>query len=92
MAGFILKNTLSENGGVTRGVCKLDEKGLLADVIETSDIVKTATGASANGATIDPESYVSMNFWGFPGNPPAYMSVLAEGFEKLIIVRDCKSS
>ena len=67
MAGFILKNTLSENGGVTRGVCQV--KGdVLVDVIETSNIVKTATGAEADGKAIDPESYVSMNFWGFMPN------------------------
>ena len=32
MAGFVLKNTLSENGGVTRGICRMDEKGFLTDV------------------------------------------------------------
>ena len=36
MAGFILKNTLSENGGVTRGVCQV-ENGMLTDVKETSN-------------------------------------------------------
>ena len=41
MAGFILKNTLSDNGAVTRGVCRVDEKGFLTDVEETSEIVKT---------------------------------------------------
>ncbi len=77
MAGFILKNTLSENGGVTRGVCQVDGD-VLVDVIETSNIVKTATGAEADGKAIDPESYVSMNFWGFPDT--SYLSVLEEGF------------
>lgn len=42
MAGFILKNTLSDNGGVTRGVCKVAEGHThIIDVIETSNIVKT---------------------------------------------------
>ena len=40
MAGFILSNTLSENGGVTRGVCQVDENGMLEGVIETHDITK----------------------------------------------------
>ena len=39
-AGFILKNTLSDNGGVTRGVCKVDANGNLADVEEVGNIVK----------------------------------------------------
>ncbi len=78
MAGFILKNTLSENGGVTRGVCKLDGKGYLTDVVETSNIVKTENGAAVDGTPIDPESYVSMNMWGLR---PAFMKTLEEGFE-----------
>lgn len=40
MAGFILKNTLSDNGGVTRGICKVNENGYLTEVVETSNIVK----------------------------------------------------
>ena len=40
MAGFILKNTLSENGSVTRGVCELNEKGYLTAVHETHNIVE----------------------------------------------------
>ena len=42
MAGFVLKNTLSDNGGVTRGICKMDENGNLTEVVETKNIVKTA--------------------------------------------------
>ncbi len=45
MAGFVLKNTLSDNGGVTRGICKMDENGNLTEVVETKNIVKTAAGA-----------------------------------------------
>ncbi len=78
MAGFILKNTLSENGGVTRGVCKVDENGFLTDVVETSNIVKTPDGAAVNAEPINPESYVSMNMWGLR---PAFMELLAQGFE-----------
>lgn len=41
MAGFILKNTSSENGGVTRGVCKIEDgHSYLTDVEETSNIVR----------------------------------------------------
>ena len=89
MAGFILKNTLSDNGGVTRGVCKVAEGHThISDVIETSNIVKTVNetekiGVEADGVVLDPESYVSMNFWGFPakeGHDPAYLTVLEQGF------------
>ena len=61
MAGFILKNTLSDNGGVTRGVCKVAEGHThITDVVETSNIIKTDDGASADGVELNPESYVSM--------------------------------
>ena len=90
MAGFILKNTLSDHGGVTRGVCKVaDGHTHIIDVVETSNIVKTvdpltgAVGAEADGKLLDPESYVSMNFWGFPakeGCVPAYLDVLEKDF------------
>lgn len=81
MAGFILKNTLSENGGVTRGVCKVDSAGFLTGVDETSNIVKTAEGAAieedGNLLPIDEMSNVSMNMWGLT---PEFISMLEEGF------------
>lgn len=77
MAGFILKNTLSENGGVTRGVCQVDGKGFLTDVVETKNIVKTANGAEANGEPLDVNSYVSMNMWALQ---PEFVQILDRGF------------
>ena len=77
MAGFVLKNTLSDNGGVTRGICKMDEKGYLTDVVETSNIVKTAEGAESEGTVIDVESLVSMNMWGLT---PEFIDLLEQGF------------
>ena len=47
MAGFVLKNTLSDNGGVTRGICKMDDQNNLTEVVETKNIVKTADGVSS---------------------------------------------
>lgn len=89
MAGFILKNTLSENGGVTRGVCKVkDGHTHIVDVVETSNIIKTENGAEADGVALNPESFVSMNFWGFPareGCNPAFMSVLETEFNNFFI-------
>ncbi|SKB45229.1 Nucleotidyl transferase [Lachnospiraceae bacterium] len=77
MAGFFLKNTLSENGGVTRGVCQVDDQNYLVTVNETSDIVKTADGAETNGQKIDVNSHVSMNMWGLT---PEFMDTLEKGF------------
>ena len=61
MAGFILANTLSDNGSVTRGICKVGDNGYLTDVVETHDIEKTKDGAEVNGVKIDVNSLVSMN-------------------------------
>lgn len=77
MAGFVLKNTLSDNGGVTRGVCKMDADCNLTEVEETKNIVKTATGAEADGKVIDVESLVSMNMWGLT---PEFLATLEQGF------------
>ena len=79
MAGFILKNTLSENGGVTRGICQVNGNGYLTDVVETRNIVKTADGAEVDGVAVDPNAYVSMNMWGLD---PAFMDTLQVGFEE----------
>ena len=77
MAGFVLKNTLSDNGAVTRGICKMDDQGFLTDVIETSGIEKTADGAAVAGQPVDPDSLVSMNMWGLT---PEFMDLLETGF------------
>jgi len=80
MAGFTLKNTLSENGGVTRGICLADDQGYLTHITETPEIVKTPDGAAVNGVPVDPEARVSMNMWGFPS--PAFMDVLEVNFRR----------
>jgi UTP-glucose-1-phosphate uridylyltransferase len=82
MAGFILGNTLSENGAVTRGVCKADDKGKLIDIVETSGIVPKGDYAAAkdsegNDIKIDLNSVVSMNMWGFK---PELFQALESGF------------
>ena len=79
MAGFVLKNTLSDNGGVTRGICKMDEDNNLTEVVETKNIVKTATGAEADGVAVDVNSLVSMNMWGLT---PDFLDVLEDGFKE----------
>lgn len=73
MVGYYLKNTVSENGTVTRGVCS-QENGLLTKVTETFKIQPFADGTirdtatNPEGVVLDPDALVSMNFWGFvPG-------------------------
>jgi hypothetical protein len=70
MVGFKLSNTLSEHGSVARGVCKVDDQGLLSSVTEMTKIFKTDTGAEnreVEGAYVPltGNEPVSMNFWGF---------------------------
>ena len=83
MAGFILKNTLSENGAVTRGICETNEEGYLTAVHETFNIVKTPEGAAVDNdgqlTSINDESYASMNMWGLT---PEFMQTLEEGFKE----------
>lgn len=79
MAGFVLKNTLSDNGGVTRGICKMDGENNLTEVVETKNIVKTVSGAEANGIRIDIDSLVSMNMWGLT---PDFLETLEMGFQE----------
>ena len=79
MAGFVLKNTLSDNGGVTRGICKMDNEKNLTEVVETKNIVKTNEGAKTDGVSIDVNSLVSMNMWGLT---PDFLNALEEGFKE----------
>lgn len=64
MAGFILENTLSENGTVTRGICTVDDHANLVTLQETSGIIREGNGVQSENGTVDPGAYVSMNMWG----------------------------
>lgn len=80
MAGFKLKNTLSENGGVTRGVCQ-GKDGYMTDILETSNIEKIDGKAGVrDGDAVkfyDDDTLVSMNMWGIG---PDFIDLLEEGF------------
>lgn len=71
MVGYLLKNTVTDNGHVSRGVCTVNEQGELVSVIERTKIMKMDGGIAYtedDGATweqVDPDSLVSMNMWGF---------------------------
>lgn len=64
MVTYILKNTVSENGSVTRGICSV-KNGRLTRVDETGGIAPENGGIISANGTINPDSEVSMNFWGF---------------------------
>ncbi len=86
MGGFILENTLSENGGVTRGVCRVGADGCLETVEETYDIQRTAqriTAKDVNGepVAVIPGCHVSMNMWGLPAS---FLDELEAGFPKFL--------
>ena len=82
MGGFVLSNTLSDNGTVTRGVCQVDENGYLTNVTETYNIQMKedglhATDESGAPVTISPSQPVSMNMWGLPAS---FIQELEKGF------------
>lgn len=86
MAGFQLGNTLSENGGVTRGICSVDDRQHLTKVTETKNIVKTEDGAAVQGedgslTPVAAECPVSMNMWGFSTE---IFDVLEKGFAEFL--------
>lgn len=81
MAGFVLKNTLSDFGTVTRGICSVDENGYLTDVVETFDIAKCGAGAVSRTGPVDPEAAASMNMWGFT---PDFLDSLEAGFAEFL--------
>lgn len=70
MVGYKLKNTLSENGSVSRGVCEVNQEGYLNTVVERTKIYRDAEQQivfeEADGVhQVDSDTPVSMNFWGF---------------------------
>jgi dTDP-glucose pyrophosphorylase len=64
MAGFIISNTLSENGTVTRGICKIDKNNFLLECNETKNIQKKNNIIISDSGNISELNFVSMNMWG----------------------------
>ena len=70
MVGYVLKNTLSDNGTVSRGVCEMDENSNLTDVVERLKVQRIDGNVSCQAEdggrmALDENSLVSMNLWGF---------------------------
>ena len=86
MVGFELGKTVTDNGGVTRGVCVVDDKGYLTKIDERTGIEKYQGGIRfpVNGGTwVDaaPETPVSMNMWGYL---PSFLEELEARFPKFL--------
>ncbi len=82
LAGYRLKNTLSKNGGVSRGVCSFDSDMFMTDVREYTDLKLCGAGvSSAEGAAFTGDELVSLNFWAFRRE---FMDLLAGYFEDFI--------
>jgi len=69
MVGFSLKNTISEFGYVARGVCKMDSDRNLSEITERTKIQRKGKSIcyieGEKSMDLDPDTVVSMNFWGF---------------------------
>ncbi len=88
LVGFQLENTLSESGGVSRGICKADKEGILTEVVEHHKIAREEDGKvyGENSITgekveVDGKALCSMNMWGFT---PDYFEKSAAIFEKFL--------
>lgn len=86
MAGFILGNTLSDNGTVKRGICKTDADDYLISVEECGELI--AAGDVVSGSNLKGEKFttsyqtpVSMNMFGFTSD---FLDRLAEGFKRFL--------
>ena len=85
MVGYILGNTLTENGHVSRGICQVDAQGYLEKIQERTCIVRTEDGAAYSEddgesfTAVAADSCVSMNMWGFT---ESIMRELEEGFTR----------
>lgn len=96
MVGYYLKNTVSKNGTVTRGVCSC-ENGMLTKVTETfkiqpfEDGTIRDTATSEAGVPLDPDALVSMNFWGYLPGIFAPMRAYFDAFLRAINPGDIKA-
>lgn len=86
LAGYTLSNTLSNNGSVTRGICKCDDSGTLISIEETFEIkyendAITGLDSRGNRRMLSPDNIASMNMIGFT---PAIFPMLKDKFTKFL--------
>lgn len=93
LTGYRIGETLSESGGVNRGVLRVEEDGMLASVEEVHDIVRGPAGLRGSVAgrerTVPDDALVSMNMWGFT---PAVFPILERGFHRFHAEGDAQRS
>ena len=83
MVGYQLGNTVTDHGSVARGVCCVDDKGYLTDIVERTRIEKYdggihfTTDDGASWEDLEKDTPVSMNMWGFT---PHFMDAMEENF------------
>ncbi len=87
MVGYMLKNTVTEHGSVARGVCEVDENDMLIDVNERTriekfgDEIKFTEDDGNTWTTLEEDTQVSMNLWGFKEN---VMGAINDGFAEFL--------
>lgn len=86
MVGFVLRQTLSDFGPVSRGVCRIDDAGFLQDIVELKSIEQksghvVSTNAEGRQTALTGDEIVSMNMWGFM--PPVFAQ-LQQSFESFL--------
>ncbi len=86
MVAYKLKNTMSDYGTVSRGICTASADGYLQTLVERTSIAHSDNGGAVytddeGSHTIDVESLVSMNFFGFT---PDYFAESAKGFVEFL--------
>jgi len=89
MVGFVLRNTLSEHGTVSRAICERDAHGFLTNIVERTKIEKAGNAArylddAGQGHPLTGDELVSMNMFGF--TPSAFELLQAE-FVKFLSTR-----
>jgi len=86
MVGYLLGNTVTDNGSVARGVCQADEKGNLAKIVERTRIEKYDGGIhftedGENWEDLSADTLVSMNMWGYT---PSFLGELEKRFPSFL--------
>ncbi|MFV0363177.1 MAG: NDP-sugar synthase [Suipraeoptans sp.] len=85
LLGYFLKNTLSESGGVTRGICNVGLDGYMENLLETKNVRcengNIVSGPEDNLITYDENTLVSMNMWAFNKE---FLNMLEVKFDKFL--------
>lgn len=82
LSGYRLKNTLSDNGSVSRGICKSDENLYLTDIKEHGGLQRSNGNIiDSEGNVLTGEEFTSLNFWAFPKE---FMQLLGTYFDEFL--------